>query len=61
MTRSARWLLFIQTLRIRTRDRRIVNLRYNQPQQMVYEKVREQIDRAQPINLIVLKARREGI
>src|SRR5262249_38306861 len=61
LTRSARWLTFIETLKIRARDRRIIPLRYNAPQRMVWDKVKEKIDRREPIRLIILKARREGI
>ena len=61
MTESDRWLAFIQTLTIRRRDRRLAKLRYNAPQQQVWEKVKDKIDRREPIRLIVLKARREGI
>lgn len=61
MTRSIRWLRFIQTLKIRSRDRRIIPLVYNRPQQIVWESIAEKIDRLEPIRLIVLKARREGI
>ena len=61
MTRSERWLRFISTLKIRTRDRKIALLHYNGPQRRVWAQVREKIDRAEPIRLIILKARREGI
>jgi hypothetical protein len=61
MTRSERWLRFIETLKIRTRDRRIIRLRFNKPQQMVWLKVKEKIDRGEAIRLIILKARREGV
>src|SRR5207244_630750 len=42
---SARWLTFIETLKIRRRDRKIANLRYNEPQRAVWEKVKDKIDR----------------
>ena len=61
MTRSSRWLTLIETFKIRTRDRRIVPLIYNAPQRHVWSLVREKIDRYEPIRLIILKARREGI
>jgi hypothetical protein len=61
VTRSARWLRFIQSLKIRRRDQRIVNLVYNSAQQKAWALVAEKIDRREPIRLIILKARREGI
>ena len=61
MQRSERWLRFIQTLRIRTRDRNIRRLTYNAPQAFVWTKVADKIDHGEPIRLIILKARREGV
>jgi hypothetical protein len=61
MRRSERWERFIGGLKIRTRDRRIAPLRFNAPQQRVWDGIREKIDHLEPIRLIVLKARREGI
>lgn len=61
MTRSARWRRFIETLKIRTRDRRIAPLRFNDPQERLWAALAPKLDRGEPIRLIVLKARREGI
>lgn len=61
MRRSDRWRRFIETLKIRTRDRRITPFKYNAPQERVWEIVSEKIDHLEPVRLILLKARREGI
>src|SRR5215475_8932525 len=61
MRRSDRWRLFIETLRIRTRDRRIVPLKFNAPQERVWAEIAPKLDANDPIRLIILKARREGI
>jgi len=59
--RSEVWLRFIEGLNIRTRDRRIAPLRLNGPQRKVYGRIAPKIDRGEPIWLIILKARREGM
>ncbi len=61
MTRSALWLRFIESLRIRRSDRRVSLLRLNYPQRKIWRRIAPLIDDGTPIRLIVLKARREGI
>jgi hypothetical protein len=61
LTRSDRWLKFIQKLKIRARNRKIIPLEFNHPQRRVWDEVAPKIDRLEPIRLIILKARREGI
>lgn len=61
MSRSALWLRFISQLKIRARDRRIIPLNFNDPQKYVWAKIAEKIDHLEPIRLIILKARREGL
>lgn len=61
MTRSARWKIFIESLRIRARDRRVIPLKLNQPQLRVWEECAPKIDRGEPIRLIILKGRRQGV
>src|SRR5712691_1651564 len=61
MTRSDRWLALIRTLKIRSRDRRIIPLHYNVPQLKVWERIAPKIDRGEAVRLIILKARREGL
>jgi hypothetical protein len=61
LTRSDLWLRFISGLKIRRRDRLVVPLQYNVPQQIVWAKLKHKIDHHEPIRVIVLKARREGI
>lgn len=53
---------YLQTfLRIRTKDARLVPLRLNTPQRKLYEIIHEQRNANQPVRIIVLKARQEGV
>lgn len=54
--------VYIRTfLKIRTKDKKIVPLVLNQPQEMLYDAVKDQYRRRVPIRIIVLKARQEGM
>lgn len=64
--RSARWLAFIENLKIRTNDEATgkpatKTLRHRHGQQVVWQTVAEKIDRLEPVRLIILKSRRIGI
>lgn len=59
--RSDVFLQFMRSLSIRTRDRRIDTLKFNVPQQMVWEQIQPKLDAGEKVWTIVLKARREGI
>ena len=66
LSRSARWLHFIESLKIRTNDEATgkpatKRLIHRHGQQTVWDTVKEKIDRLEPIRLIVLKSRRVGI
>lgn len=61
MSRSERWRMFIESLKIRRRDRRIAPLTLNYPQQKIWNAIAPSIDKNEPIRVIILKARRQGV
>lgn len=66
MALSDRWYRFIHSLKIRTNDPetnrpRVLPLSYNEAQRKVWAMVADKIDHAEPIRLIILKARRMGL
>lgn len=66
LSRSARWLKFIEQLKIRTNDEATgkpatKRLLHRHGQQQVWDTVAEKLDRLEPIRLIILKSRRVGI
>ena len=47
-------------LKIKTKEKKIIPLRFNQAQHKLYKAVREQASRGKPVRLIILKARQMG-
>ena len=48
-------------LYIKTKQSKLIKLKLNEPQKIVYEEIKKQAEQKKPIRLIVLKARQEGI
>ena len=48
-------------LYIKTKDQRIVPLKLNTAQKLIYQKIREVKAKGKPIRIIILKARQEGV
>ena len=61
MTRSDLFLKFIRQYHVRAQHLRIVPLRFWEPQRLIWEKIKDRLDRKQKVWLIILKARRMGI
>jgi hypothetical protein len=61
MTRSEQYLRFLQSVSIRTRDLRIIKLRFNSAQRLLWNIIGPLLDRRRRVWLIILKARREGV
>ena len=48
-------------LHIKTKEKKIVKLRFNAAQELIYRRIMKVKDQGQPIRFIVLKARQEGV
>ena len=48
-------------LHIKTKEKKIVKLRFNAAQELIYRRIMKIKDQGQPIRFIVLKARQEGV
>lgn len=61
MHRADVLLKFIQSLKIRSRDLRLIPLALNDPQKALFKRIEDAINRRKKVWAIVLKARREGV
>jgi hypothetical protein len=61
LSRSTLYRRFMERLPVRTPDRRLVRLRFNAAQEQLWQVVAPRLDAGLPIQMIILKARREGV